>query len=85
MNQPYNLDFEMRITRLEEVIQKQTELLEMAVDWGCVWQHESSAPENNRLPDFYLKLAECIGILKVQLRHELETRDQTSHSDIVLQ
>jgi hypothetical protein len=85
MNQPYNLDFEMRISRLEEVIQKQTELLEMAVDCGCVWQHESSAPENNRLPDFYLKLAECFGILKVQLRHELETRDQTSHSDIVLQ
>ncbi len=85
MTQPYNLDFEMRIARLEEVIQKQTELLEMAVDWGCVWQHESSAPENNRLPDFYLKLAECIGILKVQLRHELEANAQTSRSDIVFQ
>lgn len=75
----------MRITRLEEVIQKQTELLEMAVDWGCVWQHESSAPENNRLPDFYLKLAECIGILKVQLRHELEVYAQTDRAKIVLQ
>ncbi len=85
MTQPYNLDFEMRITRLEEVIQKQTELLEMAVDWGCVWQHECSAPENNRLPDFYLKLAECIGILKVQLRHELEVYAQTDRAKIVLQ
>ncbi len=85
MTQPYNLDFEMRISRLEEVIQKQTELLEMAVDWGCVWQHESSAPEKNRLPDFYLKLAECIGILKVQLRHELEANDQADNSYIFMQ
>ncbi len=85
MNQSYNLDFEMRISRLEEVIQKQTELLEMAVDWGCVWQHESSAPENNRLPDFYRKLAECIGILKVQLRHELEANDQADNSYIFMQ
>lgn len=80
-----NIDHEIRVARLENVIEIQSELLDMAVDWGGTWQHESSAPENNRLPDFYLKLAECIAILKVQLRYELETQSDSSESSIVLQ
>lgn len=80
-----NLDHEIRVARLEEVIQIQTELLEMAVDWGQTWQFESSAPENNRLPDFYLKLAACVAKLKVQLRYELDTHSEMNQSTKFLQ
>ncbi len=85
MTIPINLDHEIRVARLEHVIEKQCELLDMAVDWGDVWENESSAPENNRLPDFYLKLTECIAILKVQLRHEIECYSTTERSSVVLQ
>lgn len=85
MTMPFNLDHEIRVARLEEVIQIQTELFEMAIDWGGTWQFESSAPENNRLPDFYLKLAKCSAMLKVQLKYELETNSESPDSSIVLQ
>lgn len=85
MTIPINLDHEIRVARLEHVIEKQCELLDMAVDWGDVWQNESSAPENNRLPDFYLKLSECIAILKVQLRYELEIHKESTEINKLLQ
>ena len=85
MTNSLNSDHEIRVARLEKVIEKQSELLDMAVDWGGVWQFESSAPDNNRLPDFYLKLAECVAMLKVQLHYELETHSELTETGIVLQ
>ncbi len=65
-----------RRKQLQHLLAMQHTMLDMAVDWGGLWEFESNAPKGGRLSDFLANLAMSIQIIDQVLQ---STIDQTVH------
>jgi hypothetical protein len=65
-----------RRTQLQNVLAMQHTMLDMAVDWGGLWEFESNAPNGGRLLDFLANLAMSIQMIDQVLK---STTGETIH------
>jgi hypothetical protein len=80
------MDQELRVLRLQRVINIQQEIFDLSLEWGTVWQRNGSAPECNKIPELLTLLVEARVILEKQVKEDkkIEGLEQDSGASCLL-